>query len=78
MALFQVFCQDYPILFLDNLAIFEKACEIHADLTKKGKIVQDAYILIAATAVINNLTLVSHDSDLTRVEDLSLENWLIS
>ncbi len=25
MALFQLFCQDYPILFLDNLAIFEKA-----------------------------------------------------
>lgn len=77
LALFQVFCQDYPILFLDNLAIFEKASEIHADLAKRGKIIQDADILIAATAIINNLTLVSHDSDLTRVQDLSLENWLI-
>lgn len=77
LALFQIFCQDYPILFLDNLAIFEKASEIHADLAKRGKIIQDADILIAATAIINNLTLVSHDSDLNRVRDLSLENWLI-
>ncbi|WP_017295269.1 type II toxin-antitoxin system VapC family toxin [Geminocystis herdmanii] len=78
LALFQIFCQDYPILFLDSLAIFEKASEIHADLTKRGQIIQDADILIASTAIINNLTLVSHDSDLTRVQDLSLENWLMS
>lgn len=78
MALFQLFCQDYPILFLDDLTIFQKASKIHADLTKRGKIIQDAYILIAATAIINNLTLISHDSDLTRVKDLHLENWLIS
>lgn len=75
---FQQFCQDYPILFLDDLRIFEKASEIHADLTNRGKIIQDADILIAATAIIHNLVLVSHDSDLTRVKYLQLENWLIS
>lgn len=78
LGLFQQFCQDYPILFLDDLRIFEKASEIHADLTNRGKIIQDADILIAATAIIHNLVLVSHDSDLTRVKDLQLENWLIS
>lgn len=77
LAWFQQFCQDYPILFLDDLRIFEKASEIHADLTNRGKIIQDADILIAATAIIHNLILVSHDSDLTRVKDLQLENWLI-
>ncbi len=77
LAWFQQFCQDYPILFLDDLRIFQKASEIHADLTNKGKIIQDADILIAATAIIHNLVLVSHDSDLTRVKDLQLENWLI-
>ncbi|MFN6219049.1 MAG: PIN domain-containing protein, partial [Aphanizomenon sp.] len=46
-------------------------------LTNRGKIIQDADILIAATAIIHNLVLVSHDSDLTRVKDLQLENWLI-
>jgi tRNA(fMet)-specific endonuclease VapC len=76
IALFQIFCQDYPILFLNDLKIFQKAAEIHADLTKRGQIIQDADILIAATAITNDLTLVSHDSDLTRVKDLQLENWL--
>ncbi|MEA5617798.1 PIN domain-containing protein [Cronbergia sp. UHCC 0137] len=78
LAWLQQFCEDYPILFLDDLRIFEKASEIHADLTNRGKIIQDADILIAATAIIHNLVLVSHDSDLTRVKDLQLENWLIS
>lgn len=78
LALFAQFCQDYPVLFLDDLRIFQKASEIHADLTNKGKIIQDADILIAATAIVHNLVLVSHDSDLTRVNDLQLENWLIS
>lgn len=78
LAWFQQFCQDYPILFLDDLRIFEKASGIHADLTNRGKIIQDADILIAATAIIHNLILVSHDSDLTRVKDLQLENWLTS
>ncbi len=78
LALFAQFCQDYPVLFLDDLRIFQKASEIHADLTNKGKIIQDADILIAATAMVHNLILVSHDSDLTRVNDLQLENWLIS
>jgi tRNA(fMet)-specific endonuclease VapC len=78
LALFEQFCQDYPILFLDDLRIFQKASEIHADLTSKGRIIQDADILIAATAMIHGLILVSHDSDLTRVKDLQLENWLIA
>ncbi|OCQ89032.1 twitching motility protein PilT [Nostoc sp. MBR 210] len=77
LALFQQFCQDYPILFLDDLRIFQKAAEIHADLKGRGTIIQDADILIAATAIIHDLILVSHDSDLTRVRDLQLENWLI-
>ncbi|MFM6198565.1 MAG: hypothetical protein ACKPE1_05380, partial [Dolichospermum sp.] len=57
LAWFQQFCQDYPILFLDDLRIFAKASEIYADLTNKGKIIQDADILIAATAIIHNLIL---------------------
>ncbi|KOR38272.1 twitching motility protein PilT [Planktothricoides sp. SR001] len=78
LALFEQFCQDYPILFLDDLRIFQKASEIDADLTRQGRIIQDADILIAATAIAHGLILVSHDSDLTRVKDLQLENWLIA
>lgn len=76
LADFHQFCQDYEILFLDDIEIIEKACEIHADLKRKGTPIQEADILIAATAIARCLTLVSNDSDLLRVEGLSLENWL--
>ncbi|MFN5952611.1 MAG: VapC toxin family PIN domain ribonuclease, partial [Dolichospermum sp.] len=33
-------------------------------------------VLIAATAILKDLIVVSNDSDLARVEGLSLENWL--
>ncbi|WP_071189508.1 PIN domain-containing protein [Trichormus sp. NMC-1] len=68
--------QDYQIIFLDDLAILEKASEIHANLRLRGLPIQTEDILIAATAIIKNFTLVSNDSDLLRVEELSLENWL--
>ncbi len=33
-------------------------------------------VLIAATAILKDLIVVSNDSDLARVEGLSLENWV--
>ena len=73
---FNQLCQNYPIIFLDDLAILEKAAEIHANLRLKGLPIQTEDVLIAATAMIKGLTVLSNDSDLTRVEGLSLENWL--
>lgn len=60
---------------LDNLAILEKAAEIHANLRLRGLPIQTEDILIAASAIVKNLILVSNDSDLTRIEGLNLENW---
>ena len=74
---FHVFFQKYQTLFLDDLEIIEKSCEIHAKLKKQGTPIQDADVLIAATAIILDLILVSNDSDLSRVEGLKLENWLL-
>ncbi|NEQ35788.1 MAG: type II toxin-antitoxin system VapC family toxin [Okeania sp. SIO3I5] len=73
---FNKFCQKVTILFLENLEIIEKATEIHINFRRKGRPIQDADILIAATAITNNLTLVSNDSDMSRVEGINLENWL--
>jgi tRNA(fMet)-specific endonuclease VapC len=70
------FLRKYEVLFLDDIEIIEQACKIHADLKVKGRPIQDADILIAATAITRGLILVSNDSDLQRVEGLSLENWL--
>ncbi|MDJ0600250.1 MAG: type II toxin-antitoxin system VapC family toxin [Crocosphaera sp.] len=67
--------QDYEIIFLDDLAILEKAAEIHANLRLRGVPIQTEDILIAATAMIKGFTVVSNDSDFLRIEGLSLENW---
>ncbi|MBD2691282.1 PIN domain-containing protein [Anabaena catenula] len=76
LAEFHIFFQKYQILFLDDLEIIEKSCEIHAKLKAKGTPIQDADVLIAATAIVRDLILVSNDSDLLRIEGVNLENWL--
>ena len=73
---FYMFCTKIQILMINDIAIIKKASEIYAHLKKTGKIIQDTDIGIAATAIVHNLILVSNDSDLTRIEELTLENWL--
>ena len=74
-ARFDKFYQTHTIILLDDLAILEKAAEIHANLRLRGLPIQTEDILIAATAMIKGLTVVSNDSDFLRVEGLSLEDW---
>lgn len=76
LADFKQLCSDYEVLYLDDLEIIERACQIHADLKKTGKPIQDADVLIAATAITRGLILVSNDSDMLRVDGIELENWL--
>jgi len=58
------------------LQIIEKAAEIHANLKRKGTPMQDADILIAATAIVKGLILVSNDFDMLRVVGVTVEDWL--
>ena len=76
MASFTKFCQEVTVLLLDDIEIIERAAAIHADLRGKGTLLEDADILIAATAISHDLILVSHDSDMLRVPGLKLEDWL--
>jgi tRNA(fMet)-specific endonuclease VapC len=64
------------MLWLDRLELSKQAAEIHAYLRKTGRPIQDADILIAATALLNNLTVVTDDSDWLRVPELKVVNWL--
>jgi tRNA(fMet)-specific endonuclease VapC len=73
---FESLCSSFEILFLIDLEIIELASRIHADLRQRGRPIQDADILIAATAIAHSLTLISNDSDLQNVQTLSLEDWL--
>lgn len=76
LAEFNVFFRKYSILFVDDIEIIERACEIHVDLKRRGLPIQEADILIAATATARGLILVSNDSDMARVPGIILENWL--
>jgi tRNA(fMet)-specific endonuclease VapC len=77
LSIFNEFCLGVTVLFLDDLEIIERACEIHADLKGRGGTIQDADILIAATAITRGLVLVSNDSDMLRVPGVPVENWLL-
>lgn len=57
--------------------IEKKAGKIYADLRKRGELINDADILIAATAVINDSVLVTNNIEhFKRIKELKLENWL--
>ncbi len=73
---FEQLCNKYKVVLLDDLQIIERAAEIHADLKRKGTPIQDADVLIAATAIVQGLILVSNDSDMLRVVGLTVEDWL--
>ena len=61
-----------------NQAALDKAAEIYADLRAAGQLIEDADILIAAIALVNNLTLVTNNtSHFSRIAGLQLEDWLI-
>ena len=73
---FEQLCKKYKVVLLDDLQIIEKAAELHADLKRKGTPVQDADVLIAATAIIKRLIVVSNDSDMLRVVGVTVEDWI--
>ncbi len=60
---------------------FDEKCgkyfgEIKASLKKKGRIISDSDIFIAATAFSNNLILVTNnETHFERIENLAIENW---
>jgi len=77
LSRFEQLCsQDLEIVFLPNLDIINRASEIYADLKRRGRLIQTADILIAATAAAAGLILVSHDSDMLRVSGVTVEDWL--
>lgn len=59
-----------------NDEIIVQAADIYADLYKRGQIIGDADILIAATAIENNLTVVTNNENhFRRISGLQILNW---
>ncbi len=70
------FIEHVEILQLDE-DIERKAGEIYADLRKKGELISDADILIAAIVLANDSVLVTNNTDhFKRIKNLKIENWL--
>jgi tRNA(fMet)-specific endonuclease VapC len=75
LVIFNQLCREFGLIFLDDRLIFDEAAEIWAMLKKRGKLINDADILIASIAKAKNCILVSNDTDFNRIQGLKVENW---
>jgi tRNA(fMet)-specific endonuclease VapC len=74
---FERFVELNQILPFD-LNVARKAAEIYADLRKKGLVIGHNDVLIAATAIVNDLVLVTNNTNhFGRISELVLDNWVI-
>ena len=65
----------FPIINIER-SIMDVFGEIKRTLERKGNIIDDMDILIAATALSYNLVLVTNDvNHFDRIKDLRIENW---
>lgn len=73
---FDRLCARSIILPLSGEAVV-KAAEIYADLSYRGELIGDADILIAASALVHGLGVITNNENhFKRIRDLRVENWL--
>jgi tRNA(fMet)-specific endonuclease VapC len=70
------FCASNKVLSIDDAVILQ-AADIYADLYKRGELIADADILIAASALANGCGIVTNnEAHFRRIASLQVENWL--
>lgn len=75
IARFQEQCRKSDILPLTDEIVL-RAAAIYGELYRQGRLVTDADILIAATAVVHNLVLVTENiKHMNRIPNLQLASW---
>ncbi len=76
LAAFEQFCVQCEVIPLDDASVV-KAADIYAELHKRGEIIGDADLLIAAAALTHGLQVVTNNEDhFKRVHGLTVVNWL--
>lgn len=74
---FNLLCKRFGLIWLETQSIFDTAAEIYADLQQKGKLIEDADILIASVVKTWELILVTDNTrHFQRIQGLRMENWL--
>lgn len=74
-ARFEQFCERNKVLAITDEVIVQAAA-IYADLYKRGELIGDADILIAATALVNGFGVATNNEDhFRRIIGLYVENW---
>ena len=75
IAVFEDRCRESQVLPLTDTVVVQ-AAEIYAELHRRGRLISDADILIAATALTHDLTLVTENTGhFDRIAGLRLESW---
>jgi len=75
VAAFEARCQQSSVLPLTD-EIIVRAADIYADLRQQGQLISDADILVAATALVHHLSLVTENvSHFNRISGLIIESW---
>ena len=60
-----------------TVEIMDTASDVYLELKKKGELIEDADILVAASAITNDLVLITdNEKHFRRIEGLKVENWL--
>ena len=73
---FEDFIQENELVSIRKSTV-EKAAEIYAYLKKEGILIEDADILMAATAIVEELVLITNNiKHFKRVKDLKVDNWI--
>lgn len=73
---FEEFIQENELVSIRKETI-EKGAEIYASLKKEGNLIEDADILMAAIAIVEDLVLITNNiSHFKRVKGLETENWI--
>lgn len=76
LAAFDRLCDASEILPLTEAAAL-RAAEIYADLYRRGQLIGDADILIAASALTQGLEVITNnESHFGRISGLQIRNWL--
>ena len=73
---FEDFIQENELISIRKETV-EKAAEIYAYLKKEGNLIEDADILMAATAIVEELVLITNNiKHFKRVKGLKVDNWI--